>query len=95
MFGNGATIIMKRFTTNSLPDKIHRVQRPAIPTFCEVGRGATKRVTRALLNAIILEALRMAAALVFVLFLSWISPVVNLDASGTDPAETGVGLQAN
>jgi len=54
MYWNGVTIITKWITTNSRPQRIPWVQRPALPVFCGVGRGtgAAARVSLVPLSAI-------------------------------------------
>ena len=44
-FGNGATIIMERITTNSRPRRTLRVPGPALSVFVGVGRVPTTRST--------------------------------------------------
>jgi hypothetical protein len=76
MFMNGATIITERITTNSLPKKIRRVQRPALSVFFGVGRGTTSRVSLVPLPAFVTARVAVTTTAGFGWFVSWISSVV-------------------
>ena len=73
-------IFMERITTNSLLNKIHGVQRPALSVFFGVGRGTTSaRVTLVPLAAIGTPLVTVPSTTGFGWFVSWISSVVILD----------------
>jgi hypothetical protein len=72
-----ATITSKRITASSLPHRIRRVQRPALPVFCGVGRGGSSvRVALVPRFALGSSLIAVSKTTGFVSFASWISSVV-------------------